>query len=54
MTEERLQKYIDMMDAADAIDYATEEEFFYKADNEKIEDIEETDVDEVTLEKQDE
>ena len=54
LTEERLQKYIDMMDAADAIDYATEEEFFYKADDEKNEDIKETDVDEVTLEQQDE
>ena len=31
LTEERLQKYIDMMDAADAIEYATKEDFYYTA-----------------------
>jgi len=31
LTEERLKKYEDMLDAADAITYATEEEFFYTA-----------------------
>ena len=34
LTEERLKKYEDMLDAADAITYATEEDFFYKADDE--------------------
>ena len=29
LTAERIQKYIDMMDAADAIEYATKEEYFY-------------------------
>lgn len=29
LTEERIQKYIAMMDAADAIDYATKEEYYY-------------------------
>ena len=32
LTEERMAKYIAMMDAADAIEYATDEEFFYKAE----------------------
>lgn len=31
LTLERIQKYEDMLDAADAITYATEEEFFYTA-----------------------
>ena len=31
LTTERLKKYEDMLDAADAITYATEEEFFYTA-----------------------
>ena len=31
LTEERMAKYIAMMDAADAIDYATEEDFYYTA-----------------------
>lgn len=31
LTEERIAKYIAMMEAADAIEYATEEEFFYTA-----------------------
>lgn len=34
LTEERLKKYEDMLDSADAITYATEEDFFYKADDE--------------------
>lgn len=32
LTEERLHKYEDMLDAADAITYATYEDFFYTAD----------------------
>jgi hypothetical protein len=32
LTTERLQKYEDMLDAADAITYATPEEFFYTAE----------------------
>lgn len=32
LTEERLKKYEDMLDAADAITYATDEDFFYTAD----------------------
>jgi len=32
LTEERMAKYIAMMDAADAIEYATEEDFYYTAD----------------------
>lgn len=32
LTKERLQKYEDMLDAADAITYATDEDFFYTAD----------------------
>lgn len=31
LTPERLQKYEDMLDSADAITYATEEQFFYEA-----------------------
>lgn len=31
LTPERIQKYIAMMEAADVIEYATEEEFFYTA-----------------------
>lgn len=31
LTEERMAKYIAMMDAADAIDYATKEDFYYTA-----------------------
>lgn len=31
LTPERVQKYIDMMDSADAIEYATEEDFYYTA-----------------------
>lgn len=31
LTEERMAKYIAMMDAADAIDYATEEDYYYTA-----------------------
>lgn len=31
LTIERVQKYIDMMDSADAIEYATEEDFYYTA-----------------------
>lgn len=31
LTTERLQKYEDMLDSADAITYATEEDFFYSA-----------------------
>ena len=33
LTEERLKKYEDMLDAADAITYATPEEYFYTASN---------------------
>lgn len=32
LTEERLHKYEDMLDAADAITYATDEDFFYTAE----------------------
>ena len=32
LTEERMAKYIAMMDAADAIEYATEEDFYYTTD----------------------
>lgn len=35
LTTERITKYIDMMDAADAIEYATEEDFFYTASEEE-------------------
>lgn len=34
LTEERLQKYENMLDAADAITYATKEDFFYTASTE--------------------
>ena len=34
LTEERIQKYEDMLDAADAITYATPEEYFYAASTE--------------------
>lgn len=33
LTIERIQKYEDMLDAADAIEYATDEDFFYTASN---------------------
>lgn len=33
LTPERVQKYIDMMDSADAIEYATDEGFYYTASN---------------------
>lgn len=33
LTPERIQKYIAMMESADVIDYATEEDFFYTASN---------------------
>lgn len=32
LTEERMAKYIAMMDAADAIEYATDEDFYYTAE----------------------
>lgn len=35
LTTERLQKYEDMLDAADAITYATSEDFFYTAEEDK-------------------
>ena len=35
LTPERVQKYIDMMDSADVIEYATEEDFFYTASEEE-------------------
>ena len=31
LTEERLKKYEDMLDAADAITYATDEDYYYTA-----------------------
>lgn len=31
LTDKRLDKYIEMLDSADAIDYATEEDYFYTA-----------------------
>ena len=40
LTEERMAKYIAMMDAADAIEYATEEDFYYTADADEPEEIE--------------
>ena len=40
LTEERMAKYIVMMDAADAIEYATEEDFYYTADADEPEEIE--------------
>ena len=42
LTEARLKKYEDMLDAADAITYATAEEFFYTAANIPEEIVEET------------
>ena len=42
LTAERKQKYIDMLDAADAIEYATEEDFLYTAAEPTQEQIEET------------
>ena len=33
LTPERVQKYIDMMDSADVIEYATDEDFYYTASN---------------------
>lgn len=33
LTPERLQKYISMLESADVIEYATEEDFFYTANN---------------------
>ena len=41
LTEERMAKYIAMMDAADAIEYATDEDFYYTADADEPEEIEE-------------
>ena len=41
LTEERMVKYIAMMDAADAIEYATEEEYYYTADADESEETEE-------------
>lgn len=41
LTEERIAKYIAMMDAADAIEYATEEEYYYTADADESEETEE-------------
>ena len=41
LTEERMAKYIAMMDAADAIEYATEEDFYYTADADEPEETEE-------------
>lgn len=35
LTEERIAKYIAMMEAADAIEYATEEDFYYTAASEE-------------------
>ena len=35
LTPERIQKYIDMMESADVIDYATDEDFYYTANYSK-------------------
>jgi hypothetical protein len=35
LTKERMQKYEDMLDAADVITYATEEQYYYTASNEE-------------------
>ncbi len=35
LTKERMQKYEDMLDAADVITYATEEQFYYTASDEE-------------------
>lgn len=40
LTEERMAKYIAMMDAADAIEYATDEDFYYTADVDEPEEAE--------------
>ncbi len=37
LTDERIDKYIAMLDAADAIEYATEEDYFYTAPEEETE-----------------
>ena len=37
LTEERMAKYIAMMDAADAIEYATDEDFYYTTDTDEPE-----------------
>ena len=36
LTEERIAKYIAMMESADAIEYATEEQYYYTASNEEL------------------
>lgn len=41
LTEERMAKYIAMMEAADAIEYATEEDFYYTASVNEPEETEE-------------
>lgn len=46
LTEERMAKYIAMMDAADAIEYATEEDFYYTADADEPKEIEDIKVEE--------
>lgn len=46
LTEERIAKYIAMMDAADAIEYATEEDFYYTADADEPEEIEDIKIEE--------
>ena len=46
LTTERLKKYEDMLDAADAITYATDEDFFYTADADESEEIEDIKVEE--------
>ena len=40
LTEERIAKYIAMMESADAIEYATKEEYYYTADADESEEIE--------------
>jgi hypothetical protein len=35
LTKERMQKYEDMLDAADVITYATEEQYYYTASDEE-------------------
>ena len=39
LTEERITKYVDMLDAADSIEYATSEEFYYQASSENDETV---------------
>ena len=46
LTTERLKKYEDMLDAADAITYATDEDFFYTADADESEEIEDIKIEE--------